>query len=556
MLELAKGGLTTAQIKAGVLQQTLTLAAAGGLELGAAATYMANTMNAFGLQAADAARIAAALAGGANASTASVESLGMALAQSSAQAKLSGMNLNETVAALAALDAAGVKGSDAGTSLKVMLQRLVPSTAAAADEMQRLGIHFQDSKGNMVSMSNVARQLHTALDGQSEAAKMAALNTMFGSDASRAAAIMADVGAQGIDKMTRATLDLSAAENLAKTNTEGAAGSWEQLMGSLNTLAILVGKIIAPAFITLTGAMTRWANKFSHLSPRTQKITVLVAALAAAIGPLLIVVGTAITAFGAIAAAVGAVSLPVIGVVAAIVALGVGLVIAYKRSERFRAVIHKGVIPAAKMLWRIMTVTPLGIIIRLVIRFTQSLLRGGAALRAVKMYVQLVWTILRNSPIGIVIRLVAKLVGTLVRLAGGWGAVGSAIRAALSWVEGMVNRIISAVTKLGSKLTDAAGKIKGIATSGGNFNPLNWMAKGGVVTRPQIVGIGEAGPEAVVPLGTGARATRDRQRVMAQAGLTGSGGGGGIVVHQYFRGEPDMFAASRAVRASFRGRFA
>jgi TP901 family phage tail tape measure protein len=303
MLELSKGGISQAQMSAGVLKETLTLAAAGGLELGESATYMTNTLNAFGLKAGSAGAVAAALAGGANASTASVQSLGMGLAQVSTQAGMAGMTMNETIAALAAFDAAGVKGSDAGTSLKTMLQRLVPQTDRAKDAMKDLGLKFTDANGSFLPMRDIAEQLQTKLAGLSEAQRTTALNTIFGSDASRAAGIMAKLGAEGIDKMSGATKDLGAAQELAKTNTSGASGSIEQMMGSINTLAITLGATLAPTVIAVAQHITSLANDIAGLDPVIQHIIVSVALFAASLGPVLIVVGQMTTGAAALAPA-------------------------------------------------------------------------------------------------------------------------------------------------------------------------------------------------------------------------------------------------------------
>ena len=253
MLALAKGGLTQAQIKAGALHETLTLASAGGLELGNAADYMVQGLNSFGLQAKDAGRVAAALAGGANASTASVESMGLALSQVGAGAKTAGLSIEDTTAALAAFDSAGIKGSDAGTSLKTMLTRLVPSTKQARSEMKDLGLitkdgsnAFFDAKGNIENITVVAGKLQEALKGQSKEQKIATLNTIFGSDASRAAAVLADQGAAGLAKFVKATSDKAAADKLAKTATEGYAGALERFRGSAETAGIQFGTKLLP----------------------------------------------------------------------------------------------------------------------------------------------------------------------------------------------------------------------------------------------------------------------------------------------------------------------
>lgn len=256
MLELAKGGLTSAQIKAGALSATMTLAAAGELEMASAATYVSNGMAMFGLKAEDATRVVTALAGGANASSASVESLGLALSQVGPGAKLAGSSIEETVAVLSAFDAMGIKGSDAGTSLKTMFMRLVPQTEKASGAMEDLGLKFTDARGGILPLRDIAEQLRVKLKGLSAEQKTTALTTLFGSDAYRAAALMAELGAKGVDKYTAATKDQTAAQELANVGMSGAAGAWENFKGSVETLAIQLGQKLLPTFTTLANFLT------------------------------------------------------------------------------------------------------------------------------------------------------------------------------------------------------------------------------------------------------------------------------------------------------------
>lgn len=257
MLELAKGGMSAAQIEAGGLEQTLVLAAAGGLELANAATYMSNTLNAFGMDATQAKEVAAALAGGANASSASVESLGMALSQVGPGAVNAGLSLQETVAVLAAFDQAGIKGSDAGTSLKTMLARLVPTTDEAAAAMKALNLDFTNADGSFKSIGEVAQILQDKLGGLSAEQKTLALSTIFGSDATRAASVLMKEGADGVAKYTAATSDLEAAQRVATATTSGTAGAVDAMMGSFETLATTLGMKLNPflkdAAISVTG---------------------------------------------------------------------------------------------------------------------------------------------------------------------------------------------------------------------------------------------------------------------------------------------------------------
>lgn len=253
MLELAKGGMSAADQKAGALQQTLTLASAGGLELGDAASYMTQGLNTFGLAAKDSGRVAAALAGAANASTASVQDMGIALSQVGPSAAQLGLSIEDTTAALAAFTNNGMKGSDAGTSLKTMLTRLQPTTLETSYLFKELGLEtkeagnrFFDAEGNLKSMSEVAGILQEALKGQTREQKAATLSTLFGADAQRAATILAKEGKKGIAEYAKATSDSAAAQELAASATEGFSGAMERFQGAMETAQIQLGTKFLP----------------------------------------------------------------------------------------------------------------------------------------------------------------------------------------------------------------------------------------------------------------------------------------------------------------------
>lgn len=247
MLELAKAGLDTKTIMGGGLAGTLQLAAAGGTDLATASTIASNALNTFNLEGRDMASVAAALAGGANASSASVDSLGQALRQVGPGATNAGLSLQETVAALSAFDAAGIKGSDAGTSLKTMLTRLVPTTAKASEEMKRLGLNFTDSKGEFLSLTQISAELRREFKDLSAAERTKALSTVFGSDATRAATVLMKEGAGGIREFIKATKDQNAAQEMAKARLDGTEGALERLDGSIETVKLRLGQELAPA---------------------------------------------------------------------------------------------------------------------------------------------------------------------------------------------------------------------------------------------------------------------------------------------------------------------
>lgn len=332
--ELAKGGLTEADIKGGALAATMDLAASSGMDLGNAASTVVRAMGAFGLSANDSAEAANALAGAAAASSTDVEPLTQGLAQVSAQAYNAGWSIQETTAVLGKFADAGIVGSDAGTSLKVMLQRLAaPTSDAAAMKIETLGIKTRDASGELLGASEMAQELQNKLGGLSSAERDSALQTIFGSDAMRAATIMMNSGSEGLTSYIEATNDQEAAQRLANSQMGEGALAIEEMKGSLETAAITIGSKLAPVITKVAKFITDLANKFSALPGGVQTAIVVIGAIIAVLGPLLIIIGQMAIGISALTAAVSALSvplLPIIAIIAAVIAAIVAIVLVIK----------------------------------------------------------------------------------------------------------------------------------------------------------------------------------------------------------------------------------
>jgi TP901 family phage tail tape measure protein len=344
MEELVKAGLTVEEVLNGAADATVNLAAAGGIDLPQAASIAANAMNVFNLAGADMAHVADLIAGAANSSAIDVHDFGMSLQQSGAVANLVGMSFDDLSVAIALMGKAGVKGSDAGTSLKTMLLNLNPQTKKQTDLMKDLGIitedganRFFDAKGKLKGFGEVSQILQTALKGQTKAQQLATLETIFGSDAIRAAAVFTKEGAKGFDEMA-ASMGKITAKDVAAQRLNNVAGALEQLKGSVETAAIAFGTAFLPVIRTVAKFITDLANRFSSLDPKWQK---LIAFAIAGVGALLAVVA-AIATLGAMIAGIAAsivavkIALVIGAIVAAIGALIAAFVALYKRSQAFR----------------------------------------------------------------------------------------------------------------------------------------------------------------------------------------------------------------------------
>lgn len=289
MEELAKAGLSVEEIMNGAADATVALAAAGGVELPMAAELAADAMNAFNLAAKDLAGVADLIAGAANASSISVGDFAQSLKQVGAVANLAGISFKDTATALALMGAQGIKGSDAGTSLKTMLSNLQPTTVKTTALFKELGLitkngsnAFYDARGNAKSLADISGILANATKNMTAQQKQLALETIFGSDAIRAAAILTKAGSAGFNEMA-AAMGKVTAEEVAAKRLDNTAGAIEQLKGSAETAAIAFGTLLLPAITGIVKGLTKFANWMGSLSDTTKTTIAIVLGITAGI---------------------------------------------------------------------------------------------------------------------------------------------------------------------------------------------------------------------------------------------------------------------------------
>lgn len=605
MVELAKGGLTEAQIKGGALAASMDLAAAGQLNLADAAATTVQMMGSFGLGAGDATRIANALAGAANASSADVSDLTQAMSQCSAQASLAGWSLEDTAAALALFADHGVKGSDAGTSLKTMLQRLAAPTDQAAEAIAAYGLNIRDSNGKMKDISGIADELTGKLGGLSDAERDAALQAIFGSDASRAAAILMQSGSEGLAKYIAATNDATAAETMANAQKGELSWALENMGGAIESASIAFGTALAPAITAVAGVIGNVAEAFASLPAGVQTGIAVVLALVAALGPLLMVIGSVVAALPAIsegfAVLGGALTIPLApaaAVVAAIAAIAAAIYAAWTTSETFRAAVMAGVDAISSKVQEICaflapyvqafldqivstvqvamdTLGPiigavLTVIVSTVVPILTSIMDTVAqvlatilatvtnVMAAVSTVIQGAWQIISGifqTVLGVILAVTTGdftmlqqgvtsiMQGTMVAIngvmqgilsivSGAWNAVKAVFIGVCNAVSGAISGAFNGIKSvIDSTMNGAKSTVSGAlsAISGffaglhlqfphinlphfsisGDFSlvppsvpsiSVSWYRTGAIAMGASVVGIGEAGPEAVVPL--------------------------------------------------------
>lgn len=255
MTELARGGLDVEDSMAGA-RGALQLATAANVDFATAANIAARAINAFHLEGEDAGRVADVLANAANASVGDITDMAIALQQSSAVAHQAGLTIEDAAAGISVLANAGLIGSDAGTSFRTMLLRLNPASAAAREEMDRLGVSTTTATGGFLSLPEVFENYRAALQRLSPAQRQMSLNTIFGADAIRAANIFVDAGAAGFEEMRQRMLQQGSAARLAAARSRGLSGAFAGLSSNIETVAIDLSRGATPALTGLVRSLS------------------------------------------------------------------------------------------------------------------------------------------------------------------------------------------------------------------------------------------------------------------------------------------------------------
>lgn len=270
--ELGKAGIASKDIMGGGLKGALALAAAGNVSVADAANTAASAMNQFGLEGKDVPHVADLIAQAAGTASGEVSDMQLALKQVGVVAAGAGISIDDTATSLALFAKNGLIGSDAGTSMKTMLQRLQGPSEKAKAAMDELGISAYDAEGNFVGLDDVAQQLHDQLGPLTQAQRDQALVTIFGSDAIRGANILYKDGAKALQDQRVEMGKYGTAAEVAATKMDNLKGDVEQLMGSVETAAIGLGEGGQGGLRALTKDITGAVNAFNQ-APDSVKST-------------------------------------------------------------------------------------------------------------------------------------------------------------------------------------------------------------------------------------------------------------------------------------------
>lgn len=287
MENLASAGFSTEEIIE-AMPGMLDLAASSGEDLASSADIAASTLRGFQLEASEAGHVADVLAKNAADTNAAIMDTGYAMKYIAPVAQSVGWSLEEVTAAIGVMADSGIKGEQAGTTLRGALTRLMKPTKAVKESMEILGVTFYDAQGKMKPLSTIVDELQESTKGLTDEQRDNHLATIFGTEALSGMKILLASSKEELDQMTDGLKKADgAAEKMADTMLDNTKGSIEEMNGSLETAGITIQKQLAPWITKGAKKVTELANEFSELDESTQGTILTIGGIAAASGPVI-----------------------------------------------------------------------------------------------------------------------------------------------------------------------------------------------------------------------------------------------------------------------------
>lgn len=245
---LASAGLTAKESIA-ALPLVADFASAGALEMADATDYATDVAQAFGIEAENLARVTDALTGTFTQHNQTARGMGEAMSYVAPIASGLGITLEETATAIGIMGDAGIKGTKAGTSLRMALARLSKPPAAAASVLDRLGVSVRDSSGQMRSMADIIRDLNKA------GATTADVMEIFGVRAGPAMQVLLDQGGDALDQQTKKLLEMKGiTKEVADTQAQTFNKQLKITKDRIKDVGITIGDALLPS---LSGMLKR-----------------------------------------------------------------------------------------------------------------------------------------------------------------------------------------------------------------------------------------------------------------------------------------------------------
>lgn len=341
-----------AKESAEMLKPALSLAAGTATDLSDVTSGLGNTMKAFakdGLTAKNVADIYAQAQAQANTTT---SELFDAMSVGAPIFSTVGWSLQDLAAVTGVFGDASISGSEGATAMKTGLAKLVSPAKEGAAWIKRLGLDITNSDGTMKDMVTVQSQLHEAFSGLTQEQQMQAASAIFGKNQMSRWLKLIQTAPSTV-KNYRDSLDkvTGTADSMADALMSGVGGSIETLKSTFDVFSFKIGEQLGGAAKKAVDKVTSLLDRFNHMDPATQKLIVRIAMLAAAIGPMLLILGKTVIGIGKVMqagkkvigglkllkGAMGLMNIKVLAVIAVIVIVAGLAYLIYKNWDKIKA---------------------------------------------------------------------------------------------------------------------------------------------------------------------------------------------------------------------------
>ena len=354
---MAMAGWKTEDMLSGI-EGVMNLAAASGEDLATTSDIVTDALTAFGLTAADSAHFADVLAAASSNANTNVSMMGETFKYAAPVAGSLGFSVEDTAEAIGLMANAGIKSTQAGTSLRSIMTALAGDVKFCGESIGEVEIQTTNADGSMRELSDILADCRVAFAGLSESEQASAAQALVGKNAMSGFLALMNAAPADIEKLSGAISDCDGTSlSMAETMQDNLAGQLTILKSQLEELAISFSDILMPAIRSIVSHIQGLVDKLNQLDPQTKETIVKIALVAAALGPLLIIIGKTISGVGSVLslvskapAAIGAVKGgitavtgalgvsmgTILAVVAAIAALVAAFMHLWKTNENFK----------------------------------------------------------------------------------------------------------------------------------------------------------------------------------------------------------------------------
>lgn len=321
----------------------LNLAAASGMELGAASDMVTDYLSAFAMEAGDAAYFADLLSYAQSHSNTTAEALGEAYKNCAANLNAAGQDVETVTSLLEGMANQGYKGSEAGTAMAAIMRDITNGMKDGAIKIGETSVAVMDAQGNFRDLTDILTEVEAATNGMGDAERAVALSSTFTADSTKGLNLILN---EGMDKIAGYEEELrgatGSAEEMANIMNDNLSGDVAAMNSAFEELGLkiydaLESKLRAGVQFITNGVIPA----IEWLGGHIPEVTIAVSGLGAVIaamnwGTISSKITMAKGALVKLAAALGGVSLPAIAIIAVITAVALAFTNLWKNNEEFR----------------------------------------------------------------------------------------------------------------------------------------------------------------------------------------------------------------------------